>query len=208
MEILLALLIGLATAAGAVLFPGMLNMTAVSTSLRAGRRAGYRFASGLSSMLTLQAGVAIIFADFLVAHPGIIEGMKRWAIVIFGTLAVFFLIKGWRVQHADIAAEDRPYHGSPFWRGVAMAVMNFLTLPYFFAVGGWLIADGYLASALAPKVFFTVGAGLGSLTIFGAYARLADWIKRNALFLTRNINYILGGLFVVLAVAQGIRIYG
>lgn len=204
METFTAPFVGLATALAATFFPGMLNMTAVATSLRVGRRAGYRFAQGLAITLLVQAGVAVLFAEYLGSHPGIIGGMKRYAVLIFVALAVFFFVKAWRGRHRPLA--DRPYHGSPFWRGVAMAIMNFLTLPYFFAVTGWLVASGYLSTVLAARLGFTLGVGAGALLVFGLYARSAAWIDRNAHYLTQNINYVLGGLFTLLAVVQGVRL--
>jgi threonine/homoserine/homoserine lactone efflux protein len=204
-EFLTALFIGLAAAAGGTLFPGMLNMTAVSTSLTAGVRAGYLFAGGLAATFMLQAGVSIFFAKYLSQNPGIIEGMKQWAIVIFLGLAIFFTVQGFRARAARKAEIEKPYKGGPFINGMILAAMNFLTVPYFFALGGWLIADGYLAVSAGSKAAFTLGAGSGSLLVFGGYARLSDWISRNAAYFTRNINFFLGGLFVLLACIQGMR---
>ncbi len=207
MDLLTALLLGIIAVFLATFFPGMLNMTVVSTSLRVGRRAGYRFVAGLSLVLTLQAGIAMIFADYLANHPGIITGMKQWAVLIFLTLAIVFLGKGYRIYRKREEPEDQPYHGSPFWRGAGMAVANFLTLPYFFAAGGWLLSSGYLGNGLGEKLLFTTGAGIGSALIFGTYAKMAEWIRNHAEFLTRNINFILGGLFALLALIQGVRVY-
>ena len=206
MELFTAALTGLAVAAGGTLFPGMLNMTAVSTALRAGRRAGFRFAAGMASTFMVQAGIAIFFAEWLTRHPQVITGMKQWAIVIFITLAGFFLWKALRARAAEVPADERPYYGSPYVRGIGMALMNFLTLPYCFALGGWLISDGYLDTTLWAKFGFTWGAGAGAMVIFGTYARMAEWIRANAAYFTRNINFILSGLFVVLTLVQGGRL--
>ncbi|MBB4079213.1 threonine/homoserine/homoserine lactone efflux protein [Lewinella aquimaris] len=205
MDYLTAVLLGLAAAAGATLFPGMLNMTSVSVSLRAGRRAGYQFAAGMAVAFTLQAGLAIFFANYFTSHPGILVVMKQWSAFVFLVLAAFFLFKGYRAKVAEEAAESRPYRGSPFARGAVLALMNFLTIPYFFAIGGWLLTDGHLAGDAAARTGFTTGAGAGAMLIFGAYARLANWMHRRARFLTRNINFVLGALLVVLAVIQGMR---
>ena len=206
MDLLTALLIGVAATVLATFFPGMLNMTAVSTSLRVNRRAGYEFSAGLTAMLTLQAGLAMFFANFLALHPAILQGMKEWAVAIFAVLAVFFLVKGYRLYRQAGEPEDRPYHGSPFWRGVGMALANFLTLPYYFAAGGWVLAHGYLSDHPLDRVLFTVGAGTGAVIVFGAYVRLAEWIKDHAHFVTRNINFIIGALFVLLAIIQSYRL--
>ncbi|NJB86392.1 threonine/homoserine/homoserine lactone efflux protein [Lewinella marina] len=203
---LTAVLIGLAAAAGATFFPGMLNMTSVSVSLRAGRRAGYAFAAGMATTFTVQAGLAVFFANYFTDHPAIIPLLKEWAVAAFAVLAIFFFFKGYRGRVAEAAAEEQQYRGSPFLRGLVLALMNLLTVPYFFAVSGWLLADGYLAGDGLGRLGFTLGAGAGALIIFGAYARLAEWMQRKAFFLTRNINFLLGGLLMILAVVQGVRL--
>ncbi len=204
MEFLTALLLGLAAAAGATFFPGMLNMNSVSVSLRAGRRAGYIFAAGMATAFTAQAALAVFFASYFTSHPSILLLMKQWAVLVFLVLSAFFLLKGFRAR-AEESPETRPYHGSPFMRGLVLALMNLLTIPYFFALCGWMLASDYMQGDLISRSGFTVGAGAGALVIFGAYARLANWFNRRAHFLTRNINFVLGGALVVLAVIQGYR---
>lgn len=200
-------LLGLAAAAGATLFPGLQNMANVSVSLRGGRRAGYRFALGLSLTFTLQAGLAVLFANYFARHPGILVFMKQWAIPVFLLLAAFFFVKGYRARAAQEAPANRPYQGSPFARGVVLALMNLLVLPYFFALSGWLLAAGLLDAAPLPRLMFVLGAGAGAVIVYGAYARLATWMDRKAHFLTRNMNFLLGGILVGLALIQGVRIY-
>ena len=207
MESLSAVFLGLAAAAGATLFPGMLNMTSVNVSLRAGRRAGYAFALGMAVTLTVQAGLAVFFARYLTERTDILISLRTWAVPMFVGLAGFFLIKGYRAQSADVPAFDRPYRGIPFLRGAILAVMNLLTIPYFFAISGWFLADGYLSAGAPARLAFTLSAGLGALLNFMAYARLANWMHRNAQFFTRHINYFLGGLLLLLAMVQGIRVY-
>ncbi len=206
-EFLTAVLLGLAAAAGATIFPGMLNMSSVSVSLRAGRRAGYVFAAGMATAFTAQAALAVFFARYFTTHPSILLFMKQWAVLVFLVLAAFFLLKGIRGRAGAASTGIQPYPGSPFVRGVMLALMNLLTVPYFFALCGWLLSDHYMQGDLGSRLGFTGGAGAGAWFVFGAYARLANWFNRRAHFLTRNINFLLGAILVVLAVVQGWRTY-
>ena len=207
-ELLTALLLGLAAATAATWFPGMLNLNGVSVSLRAGRQAGYTFSAGMAAAFAAQAAVAVFFARYFVAHPAILDGLRWWAAPVFLGLALFFVLKGVYGRQRSLASADgRPLQGSPFLRGIVVALLNFLTVPYFFAVCGWLVSAGHLPVHLGARLGFTLGAGAGALGIFGAYARMADWMQRHARFLTRNINFVLGGILVVLAVVQGLRMY-
>ena len=207
MDFLTALLLGLVASTAATWFPGLLNMNSVSVALRAGRRAGYVFGAGMTLAFTAQAALAVFFASYFAAHPSILTFMRQWAVLVLLVLAAFFLVKGFRAQFQHQDPADRPYTGSPLVRGIALALMNLLTVPYFFAVCGWLLSDGYLQSDLSSRTAFTLGAGAGAMLIFGAYARSARWMQRRARFLTRNINFLLGGILTVLAVVQGMRMY-
>ncbi|PPK88320.1 threonine/homoserine/homoserine lactone efflux protein [Neolewinella xylanilytica] len=201
------MLLGLAAAAGATLLPGMLNMTSVNVSLRAGRRTAYIFALGMATTVLLQAGIAVFFAGFLNDHALVVDALRQCAILVFLFLSAFFLFKGIRARVAEASQPDRPYRGSPFLRGTLLAVMNLLTVPYFFATSGWFLANGSLHDTALARIVFAGSAGVGALVIFMGYARAAHWMHRNARFVTRNINYLLSGLLLVLAVAQGLRLY-
>ncbi len=207
MDFVTALLLGLAAAVGATWFPGLLNMNSVSVTLRAGRRAGYLFGAGMTVAFTAQAALAVFFASYFAAHPRILTFMRQWAVLVLLVLAAFFLVKGFRAQLRHEDSESTPYHGSPFVRGIALALMNFLTVPYFFAVCGWLLSDGHLRGDLGSRTGFTLGAGAGAMLVFAAYTRSARWMQQRAHFLTRNINFVLGGILILLAMIQAIRMY-
>ncbi|MEO0734277.1 MAG: hypothetical protein AAFZ52_15685, partial [Bacteroidota bacterium] len=91
MDILTGFIIGVGVAIFATWFPGMLNMQAVATSLRAGRPKGYQFARGLAAALAIQVGVTIVFAKYLRLHPEVITLLKQSAIPIFLLAAAAFL---------------------------------------------------------------------------------------------------------------------
>jgi threonine/homoserine/homoserine lactone efflux protein len=205
-QVIVSVLWGLAAAAGATLFPGMQNMASVSVSLRAGRRAGYQFSLGLTLAFASQATLAVFFANYFTQHPSILVFMKEWATLVFFILAAFFFFKGYRARAASISPGDRPYHGSPLMRGMGLAFMNLLVIPYFFAFSGWLLTGGLLGSAFVHRLSFIVGAAAGAMLIYGAYARSASWIDRKAHFLTRNMNFLLGAILVVIALVQLVRI--
>ncbi len=186
----------------------MLNMQSVATSLRVGKRAGYLFSAGLAVVLAIQAGTTIFFANFLSKHAEILEAMKNWALPLFLILAGVFIIKGIQAlaeRRAEVAA---PYKGGPFWRGAGMAAMNLLNIPVFFALGSWLVSAGFLRAGFLPKFSYTLGVGVGAIGVFSLYAHLAGWFSRHAAMFTRNINFVIGGFFLILALVQWLRLAG
>jgi threonine/homoserine/homoserine lactone efflux protein len=204
-EILNGFLVGLGTGVFITWFPGMLNMQAVATSVRAGERKAYAFSGGLAVVIGAQTALGVLFADLLTRNPAVIAGIKSWAIPLFLILAAVFTWKGFRARAARRAEIERPYKGGPFWRGMMMSSMNILNIPLIFAIAGWLIGDGYLSRDFLPRLAYVPGTALGTLGVFFLYVLSADWISKHAAYFTRNINFFLGGLFVLLAVIQAIQ---
>lgn len=206
MEVLNGLLVGIGAGVFVTWFPGMLNMQVVATACRAGRSKAYAFSAGLSTVIGLQATLAVFFAHLITGNVFILKGIKQWAIPLFLVLAVVFIAKGFSARAARRAEIEQPYPGGPFWRGFVSSAMNVLNIPFFLAIVGWLLSTGYLTRSFVPRVMFILGTGAGTLGVFFLYARLSGWISDHAAFFTRNINFFLGGLFVVLAAIQAVRI--
>lgn len=206
MELITALIVGLATGVFITWFPGMLNMQAVATSVRAGRSKAYQFSTGMAVTIGGQTAVAVMFADLISSHPDFMSGLKRWAVPILAALALGFAVKGFRARAARKAHKERPYTGTPFWRGFMLSFMNVLNIPFIFAIAGFLMAGGWLSRAYYPRLLFVPGTALGALLIFLLYARLGKWIERHAAYFTRNINFFLAGLLALLMVVQFWRV--
>lgn len=202
----MGLLIGIGAGIFSTWFPGMLNMQAVSTAVRAGRPRGYRFAFGMALVFPLQAGISIFFANWLGNHPWVIETLKQWAVPLLSIIGIVFIVKGFSARKARKRQEVKPYGGGPVRRGFGMSMLNVLNIPLFLAISGWLLAHGYLPNAPLPKLVYVFGIGIGAFLVFLTYARLADWFARNAAMLTRNINFLIGGLLIVLAVARAVQL--
>lgn len=206
MELLTAFLVGVGTGVFITWFPGMLNMQAVATSVRVGKRRAYLFSAGLAATIGGQTILAVLFAEVLTGNPRVIPAIKEWAIPLFLVLALVFFWKGYRAREARKAEVVRPYKGGPFWRGVMMSMMNVLNIPFIFALAGFLVSEGYLSRAFIPRLIYVPGTALGAFLVFLLYARLAGWVSRNMALFTRNINFFIGGLFVLLAVVQVVRL--
>jgi threonine/homoserine/homoserine lactone efflux protein len=67
-------------------------MTALKISIENGKTAGILYALGAASIVFMQAGIALFFADFFINNPKVIEILKIAAVFVFFSLAVFFFI--------------------------------------------------------------------------------------------------------------------
>ena len=75
-----------------------------------------------------------------------------------------------------------------------------LAIPFFLGYSTALEASDLIKNQIPDRYFFVAGAVFGCFLLFSAYMLLAEFIQKRAVFVARNINYILSALFIVLAV--------
>jgi len=175
--------------------PAMLNMTTVRTSIEQGRFRGVLFGVGAATINAIHGLLAFTFLRSLDANPDIILWLKRTGFFVLLALSFFFYKKSKKV----ITAKDKKGNIHPYFEGIMMSAINMLGLPYYFTTALLLDSQSYI-TATAPYVYYmAVGVFLGGATVFAIYSFAAEVIARKSEFVTKNINLILSGLFVVLA---------
>jgi len=80
-----------------------------------------------------------------------------------------------------------------------------LAVPFYLGMAK-LGQENWEMSLESPfRYIYVIGAVLGAFSLFSIYATFATVIAEKAQFIAKNINYILAGLFVVLAIASGVK---
>lgn len=187
---------GFVTAFAGLLAPGMLNMTAVRTAIEKGRKGGILFSAGAASVVLLQASIALVFANYINQNPKVLANLKIGAIFVFFVLCIFFFFQA----RKKFNIKGKLKQGNLFLIGVFMSVINMLAIPFYFGLSTYYAANGQLVMQQPYISLFVVGAALGSFILFMVYVSFASVITKRAKFIATNINYILSGLFLFLAV--------
>ena len=201
MNYILPLIVGFVAAFVGLIAPSMLNMTAARTSIEKGKKAGILFAAGAASVVTVQAFIAVYFANKIT--PEIINKLQTAAIFVLLALAIFFFMQA----RKKFKAEGKDKKGSTFIVGMGMSSLNMLAVPFYLAMAK--VGEGYgMKLELPYSLVYVVGAVFGAFSLFSIYASYAEKIAEKAQFIAKNINYILSGLFVVLALANILKVTG
>lgn len=207
MQQLLLLCVATLTAAFvASLPPGLLNMNAAKTSVQKGKKNGIVFGLGVSATVVLQAYLAVRIAKLLSQNPEIIEILLKVALVIFGSLAVFFLIKGKKQGSETIEFVDGKKRGS-FTKGAFLAALNLLTIPYYAGLNTFFHSQGFMNYTVVDEVIFVTSAGIGTFLVMYLYAFYFDKMEHKTNRFSKNANYILSGLMVILFVITLVKIF-
>jgi len=202
MNYILPLIVGFLSAFIGLLAPSMLNMTAARTSIEKGRKAGITFAAGAASVVFIQGFIAVTFAKYLVAHPEVITKLKTAAVFVLFGLAIFFFMQA----RKKFKAEGKQKKGNNYLTGFGMSSLNMLAIPFYLAMATLAESKEWMTIEQPFSIIFVVGAVLGAFSLFSIYASFAEIIAKKAQFIAKNINYILSGLFVLLALFTLIKL--
>lgn len=181
----------------ATLPPGLLNMNAAKTSIEKGKKNGITFGLGVSVTVILQAYLAVRIAKLLSQNPEIIEILLKVALVIFGSLAVFFLVKGKKQNDESFELIDEKKRGS-FTKGIFLAALNLLTIPYYAGLNTFFHTQGFMNYTVIDEIIFIVSAGCGTFLVMYLYVFYFDKMDQKTNRFSKNANYILSTLMVVL----------
>lgn len=183
--------------------PAMLNMTTVRASIESGSKSGVLFGMGAATVNAIHALIAFTFIRHLDSNPQIIAWLQRIGVLVLFALAYFFYDKSKQIPKSKSIDNGVP----TFIRGAGMSLLNMLALPYYLGSSLILEADGHIIT-LAPYSYYLAGGVLlGSMTIFIIYALGAERISLRSAYITKNINLILAGIFVLLGLLVLVQLF-
>ncbi len=186
--------------------PGLLNMNAAKTSVEKGKANGIIFSLGVSTMIMLQAYVAVLISKFLYRNPEVIDLLLKLAIAVFAFFAVYFFVsaKNHKKKKLRLTKVSRK---NSFLKGVLLAALNLLTIPYSAGINAMWNASGWIKFELWDVLTFILAAGTGTFTVLYLYTVYFNKLEKRTSAFSRNSNYVLSLLMLVLLMITIIRIF-
>ncbi len=190
----------------ATVFPGLLNMNAAKTSVEKGKTAGIMFCVGVAMTIMVQAYVGVLISKYLFRNPGVIVSLQKAALIVFAFFALFFFMKAKKSKEKPLTLTPISKKNS-FFKGVLLAALNFLTIPYYSALNVMWNSSGWIQFAFWDIAIFVFAAGCGSFTMLYLYTVYFNKLEARNNAFSRNSNYVLSLLMLILLVITLIRIY-
>lgn len=186
--------------------PGLLNMNAAKTSVEKGKLNGVIFSLGVSSMIMIQAYIAVLISKFLYNNPEVIDILLKIALWVFAFFAVYFFItaernKGQKTKKVNLSKKNS------FFKGILLAALNLLTIPYYSGLNAMWNKAGWIKFELNDTLTFVLAAGSGTFAVLYLYTFYFNKLETKTNRFSKNSNYILSALMVVLLVITLIRIF-
>ncbi len=186
--------------------PGLLNMNAAKTSVEKGKKNGVIFSLGVSSMIMLQAYIAVHISKFLYRNPEIIDYLLKAAIAVFAFFAVYFFFNAKRARKQKLKEVNLSKKNS-FYKGLLLAALNLLTIPYYSGLNAMWNEAGWIKFEIWDTATFILAAGLGTFSVLYLYTFYFNKLETKTNRFSKNSNYILSALMMVLLVITLFRIF-
>nr|WP_299387290.1 LysE family transporter [Allomuricauda sp.] len=186
--------------------PGLLNMNAAKASVEKGKLNGVIFSLGVSSMIMLQAYIAVMISKFLYRNPDVIDMLLKAAILVFAFFAVYFFVVAKRKKEQAITEVNFSKKNS-FFKGILLAALNLLTIPYYSGLNAMWNEAGWIKFELADTITFVLAAGTGTFSVLYLYTFYFNKLETKTNRFSKNSNYILSALMLVLLVITLFRIF-
>lgn len=186
--------------------PGLLNMNAAKISVEKGKTNGIIFSLGVSTMIIIQAYISVMISKFLFKNPQIIDLLLKIALIVFAFFAVYFFVK------AKKKKRNRPKivkvsKKNSFFKGILLAALNLLTIPYYSGLNAMWNASGWIKFQFRDIATFILAAGCGTFTVLYLYTVYFTKLETKNNRFSKNSNYILSALMMLLLVITLIRIF-
>lgn len=203
----LHLLFGLAIGFLGVIPPGLLNLTAAKISVKQSRKAAVIFALGASIVVVGQVYIGVFFSGLLNKNPDMLLLLEQFAVVAFIGLSIFFFIRAALDPGTPVVKQIDKSFIKLFGQGIILSVLNIFPIPFYIGFSSFLAGRGLFEFTYPMAHLFIAGASCGTFLMLLAYIKYVKKFRFDSTTFARKINYILGGLTLLIAIFTIIRIY-
>ena len=197
--------IGVLIAFVGVIPPGMLNMSAAKISLKEGHQRGFIFSVGVCLVVCVQTYLAVVFAEYLNHHPNVVFILKRSAFVVFVLIATYFLWHANKRSNRVVKPEIKSGQ-SRFFQGIFMSALNIFPIPFQAYVVTTLLSYGWMSLEATTIGTYVSGAVMGTFMALYVYILFFDTLKNTKIASPKNMNYCIGVITLVVAIATLINL--
>ncbi len=190
---------------------GPVNLVIIKEVLQGKWRAALVIGFGICVPQLFYSFIALYAAAWFLTHETLLK-ILEWSIVpILLAFGIYNFLKKVSKNTDDLSEkQSKAQSGSSFMKGFLISTMNPQVLPFWLAV--LVMLNGYVffrISTVGEELAFVLGAGFGELVILSLIIWLTNKYKE---FLLRkmkkwNLNKVFGGLFILLAVIQTIKLF-
>lgn len=168
-------------------------------AIESGKKAAILMAFGATLPEFFYTYIALYGFDFFNNNTVVNEHIQLIATIIFFLLATYFLSKKPEVQRLEKNEKENYFD---FGRGFLIGTMNLLIIPFWIFIAIWLQSYDFTFLTQSEIILFSLGAALGALLVFLAYAELGHLVLQKIGTVIKYTNKVVGLMFLGLGVYQ------
>ncbi|HRG88417.1 MAG TPA: LysE family transporter [Chitinophagales bacterium] len=176
--------------------PGNINLTVVQLRVSQHRTSWWWFILFAAAMEFVYCFGCMWGIQLLLKQQQLSQILNWSAVVIFLALGLFSLLH---------TTTDNNNTSVEIKRGILVAIVNPLQIPFWMVWGVYAMKDGWLGNDALSIALFSIACSVGTIAVLTLYAevgrKLVEKLNLNKLLLNR----IIGVLFISLAVYQTIK---
>lgn len=183
---------------------GVLNLSVIRIAGNRNLRQAYLFSFGAATVEFVQAFVAIWFASWLVTKSllgGFLEIMVIPILLLFG---VYYWT---RKSKSTTSNQTSEYKFSGFSQGAFLSIINPIAIPFWIFYSAWFYSNNWINYDFPEIVLLVAGISIGTFLCLALYGLLGNYIYKEISFIRTRMNQIIGAIFILLAIIQGINIF-
>lgn len=181
---------------------GTLSITSTQIAVQENFGNAWKYSIGVAVIEIIYLRLTLSGVNWIVQHQLIFVILGWLTVAVFIILAIASLISA-RKQQGEKKAFLLNNRLNRFFLGVSMSALNPAQIPFWFLWGSICINNGILQRGNSESFnFFTIGAGTGTITGLALYMYGGNWLITKMNASNRILNYIMGFIFLVAAVAQ------
>lgn len=203
MQIALYFIISFVISALGSLPTGLITLTVMQRAVDAGKKAGYMLSFGATIIEFVYTYIALYGLTFFQESVATSYYLQAFATAVFFAFGAYNLLK----ESTPPAAPSNAYDYFDFGRGILVATMNVLIIPFWLFIALWLSSYNMTFDTQTNIIVFSIGSALGALVVFIGYAELGHFILGRIGKIIKYTDKVVGVVFLILGVYQVTQLF-
>jgi threonine/homoserine/homoserine lactone efflux protein len=180
---------------------GTMSMTATQIAVQENFRNAWKYSFGVALIEMAYLRIVLSGMQWIVGHQGLLNIFNWITVVLFGVFGLLSFREAQR-QGSEKKALLLNYPLDRFLLGVSMSALNPVQIPFWFVWSGYFLNQGWLEPSFSIFNIFTLGAALGTIGGLMVYMYGGNLLVTKMKTSNRTLNKIMGGIFIIAALAQ------
>ncbi|QEC69796.1 lysine transporter LysE [Panacibacter ginsenosidivorans] len=180
---------------------GTMSITSTQIAVQENFKHAWRYAIGVAIVEIIYLRLTLFSVNWIMQHKLLFQVLGWLTVAVFLTLGIISFVSAWKQETEKKALLlDNNLHR--FLLGVSMSALNPAQIPFWFIWSTYLLDNKVLLSNFTEFNFFTFGCGAGTISGLALYMYGGNWLITKMNTSTKTLNSVMGGIFIIAALAQ------